>query len=278
MVEDARLGDLRPAQDPGPARHRLRQGDLRVRLPAGGAGADQPGPQRRQVDPALRRRHGDVRDRTRGAGGDAAGPLRRPPDPAHAGARLLVGGAGAGRLHLAAGLRQRVGLPRHLPPQADRRARGRQRQRQRQRQGRRPADLRRLPRHGRPRPHLDHLEQGRGAAGRRPRRVAAGRDRVRPRAGRGAAQPSRRRPAAGADRARLLPPAADLQAGRLRAREAAARGEGQPRLGLGAGAGAPRHRRARRRARGRGCRLPLRRRPVGAATAVTCAARSRTST
>ena len=52
---------------------------------------------------------------------------------------------------LAPGLRQRVGRPRHLPPQADRRARARQRQRQRQRQGRRSADPRRLPRHGRPR-------------------------------------------------------------------------------------------------------------------------------
>ena len=44
VVEDARLGDLRPAQDPGPARRPLRQGDLRVRLPARGRRADQPGP------------------------------------------------------------------------------------------------------------------------------------------------------------------------------------------------------------------------------------------
>ena len=42
VVEDARLGDLRPAQDAGPARRRLRQGDLRVRLPARGRRADQP--------------------------------------------------------------------------------------------------------------------------------------------------------------------------------------------------------------------------------------------
>ena len=40
VVEDARLGDLRPAQDARPARHRLRQGDLRVRLPARGRRAD----------------------------------------------------------------------------------------------------------------------------------------------------------------------------------------------------------------------------------------------
>ena len=52
----------------------------------------------------------------------------------------------------------------------------------------------------------------------------------------------RAHPDAGADRrpgrARLLPPAADVQAGRLRAREAAGRGEAQPRLGPGPGAGA----------------------------------------
>ena len=89
-----------------------------------GRRADQPRPRRRHPDPPLRRRDGDVRDRARGARGDAAGPRRRAADPAHAGARLLGGGAGARRRRLAPGLRQRVGLPRHLPAPADRRARG----------------------------------------------------------------------------------------------------------------------------------------------------------
>ena len=63
----------------------------------------------------------------------------------------------------------------------------------------------------------------RGAADRRPRRLAGGGDRGRPRAGGEVGAPPAGRAAAGADRARLLPPAADLQAGRLRAGEAAAR-------------------------------------------------------
>ena len=42
LVEDARLGDLRPAQDPGPARHLLRPRLLRVRLPARGRRALRP--------------------------------------------------------------------------------------------------------------------------------------------------------------------------------------------------------------------------------------------
>ena len=102
-------------------------------------------------------------------------------------------------------------------------ARGRQRQRPRQRQGRRAADPRRLPRHGRPRRSRSITSSKEGALliddliewveaeiEADPERAAV---RARPPA------PDR---IAVAGRARLLPPAADLQAGRLRAREAAA--------------------------------------------------------
>ena len=101
-------------------------------------------------------------------------------------------------------------------------------------------------------PRIDHLEQGRGAADRPPRRVA-GRARSRPsRSARGAPRPPAAASALPAqDRARLLPPAADDQAGRVRAGEAAARGQGQPRLGPGAGRGAPAARAGARRRRGR---------------------------
>ena len=63
------------------------------------------------------RRRGHLPDRPRGAGGNAAAARRRPADPAHAGARLLDGGAGPRRYDLDPGLRARVGRPRHLPRQ-----------------------------------------------------------------------------------------------------------------------------------------------------------------
>ena len=120
--------------------------------------------------------------------------------------------------------------------------RGRQRQRQRQRQGRRPADPRRLPRHGRPRERIDQLQQGRGAADRRPGRVAGGGARGRPRAGRGAGAPpaSRAVPAQVALGYFLLQPTTkqvEFEPG-----EAAAGGQGQPRLGPGPRPGPPRRR------------------------------------
>ena len=145
---------------------------------------------------------------------------------------------------LAAGLRHRVGRPRHLPAQADRRARRRQRQRQRQRQGRRPADPRRLPRHGRPRAAGDHLEQGRGAADRRPRRVARGaRSRPTPSAAAVCRAPSRTPSGSPSQVALgyfLLQPTAkrvDFEPEKL-----LRRGQGQPRLGPGPRPGPPRRR------------------------------------
>ena len=280
VVEDARLGDLRPAQDPGPARHLLRQGDLRVRLPARGRRADQP---RACSEGTLTKRCGDgmVMYETEREELEEM-PLVRSDGLPTQHMRALAYWSAAPELDdidLAAGLRQRVGRPRHLPPPADRRARRRQRQRQRQRQGRRPADPRRLPRHGRPRTRVDHLEQEGRAADRRPGRVDRRADRGRPGARRGAPRATRRRTAiAAAGRARLLPPAADHQAGRLRAGEAAARGAGQPRLGPGAGPGPPRHGAAGGRARRP--RTPTTASPSSSrrSTGATCAARSRSST
>ena len=65
-------------------------------------------------------------------------------------------------------------------------------------------------------------------------------------------------------RARLLPAAADDQAGQVRQREAAGGREGQPRLGLGPRPGPPRQHRDPGRASGAGPGLPLRRGPVRA--------------
>ena len=183
--------------------------------------------------------------------------------------------------HLAAGLRHRVGLPRHLPPPADRRARGPP-----------TATATAAPRAAARRPTtsstawspatnaVDHLEQGRGAADRRPGRVARRRrSTADPGRRRGARAATRRRTGAGADRARLLPPAADLQAGRLRAREAAARGRSAASAGTWPGprrtAAPPPLAAERRRRRPR---LPLRGRPVASSTGATCAARSTSST
>ncbi len=111
---------------------------------------------------------------------------------------------------------------------------------------------------------LDQLQQAGGAADRRAGRVGRGGDRQPPRRRGGSRQP----PGPGADRgpgrARLLPPAADDQAGRLHPGEAVAGRQGEPRLGPGAGAGAPRRRRqAERRARRHRPRLPLRGRAGG---------------
>ena len=134
-------------------------------------------------------------------------------------------GARARRLHLAAGLRQRVGRPRHLPAQADRRARGRS-----------TATATAAPRAAARRPTTSSTawspanrtsitSSKEGAlliddlAEWLEREIEADPER---------AEVRRSHPdagaAAGAGRARLLPPAADHQAGRLRAGEAAARG------------------------------------------------------
>ncbi len=112
---------------------------------------------------------------------------------------------------------------------------------------------------------IDHLEQGRGAADRRPRRVARARDRGRPRARRGAPRPSRR-PNGSRPRSRSAtsscsrPPSGSTSSrrsccGRRRAASAgtwrAPRRTAAPRALAGERAG-------------RGPRLPLRGRPVGA--------------
>ena len=153
---------------------------------------------------------------------------------------------------LAAGLRHRVGRPRHLPPQADRRA-GAQNGNG---NGSASAAARRpttsstawSPASS----EIDQLLARKGALliddlvewiDERARR--------RPRAAPRCARPPAPRTDAGAGRARLLPPAADDQAGRVRAGEAARRGEGEPRLGPGAGAGPPRRRRGAQRRRAR---------------------------
>ena len=54
VVQDARLGDRRPAQDAGPARDRLRPGVLRVGLPARGRRADRRRAARRHAASAAR--------------------------------------------------------------------------------------------------------------------------------------------------------------------------------------------------------------------------------
>ena len=200
-------------------------------------------------------------------------------DPAHAGARLLVGRAGARRLHLAAGLRQRVGRPRHLPAPADRRAR------------RPTATATAAPRAAARPPTTSSTawspatatsitSSKEGAlliddlADWVEREIEADPERAEVRRG----HPEADRVAA-ADRARLLPPAADLQAGRLRAGEAAARGQGQLGWDLARAQAHQRHGAAARRPSGRP-RTPTTASPSSSpsSTAATCAARSRAST
>ena len=246
---------------------RLRQGDLRVRLPARGRRADQPAASR---EGTLTSRYGDdmVMYETEREELEEM-PLVRSDGLPTQHMRALAYWAAAPELDDFISLQvcgnewvAHVTCRRQL---IDALGRRRTATATANANGRRPADPRRLPRHGRPRPRIDHLQQGRGAADRRPRRVAGAASsrptRSGPRCARDHPQPERL-PARIALAYFLLQPTSkrvEFEPEKL-LRER----EGQPRLGPGAGPGAPGDRPARGRRRGRRPRLPLRGRPVGA--------------